>query len=122
MMVVMRLKMTAFWDIVLCSFVERFRGAYQPSSSRCQTGTAVYLYQTQWCNIPEDSHLHTHHQENLKSHLNNLVPGTVKELVPLLKMDVCELFLWGGGMGNKLIGNVVIDWVLDSGCYSRIVW
>jgi hypothetical protein len=66
----------------------QFCRTFQPSSSRCQTGTAVYLYQTQWCNIPEDSHLHTHHHENLKSHLNKLVPGTVKELVPLLKMDV----------------------------------
>jgi hypothetical protein len=28
----------------------------------------VNFYQTTWCNIPEDSHLHTRHHENLKSH------------------------------------------------------
>jgi hypothetical protein len=29
---------------------------------------SVNFYQTTWRNIPEDSHLHTHRQENLKSH------------------------------------------------------
>jgi hypothetical protein len=28
----------------------------------------VNFYQTTWCNIPEDSLLHTCHSENLKSH------------------------------------------------------
>jgi hypothetical protein len=27
--------------------------------------TSVNFYQTTWRNNPEDSHLHTHHQENL---------------------------------------------------------
>jgi hypothetical protein len=31
--------------------------------------TSVNLYQTTWYNIQEDSHLHTHCCENLKSHL-----------------------------------------------------
>jgi hypothetical protein len=30
--------------------------------------SSVNLYQTTRCNIPEDSHLHTGHRENLKSH------------------------------------------------------
>jgi hypothetical protein len=30
--------------------------------------TSVNFYQTTWCNNPEDSHLHTHCCENLKSH------------------------------------------------------
>jgi hypothetical protein len=30
--------------------------------------TSVNVYQTTWCNNPEDSHLHTRHRENLKSH------------------------------------------------------
>jgi hypothetical protein len=30
--------------------------------------TFVNFYQTTWHNIPEDSHLHTHCRENLKSH------------------------------------------------------
>jgi hypothetical protein len=29
------------------------------------------FYQTAWSYIPEDSHLHTRHHENLKSQLNN---------------------------------------------------
>jgi hypothetical protein len=31
--------------------------------------TSVNFYQTTRRNIPEDSHLHTRHRENLKSHL-----------------------------------------------------
>jgi hypothetical protein len=31
--------------------------------------TLVSFYQTTWCNVLEDSHLHTHCHENLKSHL-----------------------------------------------------
>jgi hypothetical protein len=30
--------------------------------------TSINFYQTTWCNNPEDSHLHTHCHENLKSH------------------------------------------------------
>jgi hypothetical protein len=29
---------------------------------------SVNLYQTSWCNNPEDNHLHTRHRENLRSH------------------------------------------------------
>jgi hypothetical protein len=35
--------------------------------------TSVNFYQTIWCNIPEDSCLHTCHHENLKSHSNELL-------------------------------------------------
>jgi hypothetical protein len=31
--------------------------------------TLVNVYQTTWCNIPEDSHLHTRRRRNLKSQL-----------------------------------------------------
>jgi hypothetical protein len=30
---------------------------------------SINFYQTAWCNIPEDSHLHTRHHESLKSHI-----------------------------------------------------
>jgi hypothetical protein len=30
--------------------------------------TSVKFYRTTWRNIPEDSHLHTRHRDNLKSH------------------------------------------------------
>jgi hypothetical protein len=33
----------------------------------------VNINQTKWCCIPEDSHLHTHHCDNLKSHKSNFV-------------------------------------------------
>jgi hypothetical protein len=33
--------------------------------------TLVQLYQTTRCYNPEDSHLHTHRRENLKSYLDN---------------------------------------------------
>jgi hypothetical protein len=32
--------------------------------------TLVNFYQTTWRYNPEDSHLHTHHHENLKSYLH----------------------------------------------------
>jgi hypothetical protein len=35
--------------------------------------TSINFYQTTWRNIPEDSHLHIHRRENLKSHLENLI-------------------------------------------------
>jgi hypothetical protein len=36
------------------------------AASTCEM--SVNFYQTTWCNIPEDSHLHTYHHEILKSH------------------------------------------------------
>jgi hypothetical protein len=43
--------------------------------------TLVQLYQTTRCYNPEDSHLHTHRRENLKSHLkvssDGRLPGRV---------------------------------------------
>jgi hypothetical protein len=40
--------MAVFWVVALCSLVA--------------------FFQTTWRNNPEDSHLHTHHNEKLKSH------------------------------------------------------
>jgi hypothetical protein len=34
--------------------------------------TSGYFYQTARRNIPEDSHLHTHRRENVKSHPRNM--------------------------------------------------
>jgi hypothetical protein len=36
--------------------------------------TSVNYYQTTRCNDPEDSHLHTHCHENVKSHLCKFSP------------------------------------------------
>jgi hypothetical protein len=52
------IKMTVFWVVAPCNVVE------------------VYFYQTtRWYN-PEDSHLHTHRRENLKSYLDLINPKT----------------------------------------------
>jgi hypothetical protein len=49
--------MAVFWDVSPCSLVA--------STSE----KLVNLYQTTWCNIPENSRLHTSRRENLKSYL-----------------------------------------------------
>jgi hypothetical protein len=71
-----KLKMTVFWDIAPCSFVEvgrRFRGAYcfnrRPDCGGSKDLWNVgKLYENTWWYIPNDSHLHTRRCENLKSH------------------------------------------------------
>jgi hypothetical protein len=44
----------------------------------------VNFYQTAWCYNPEDSHLHTHRRENLKSYLAKV---QFVELCTLLSMN-----------------------------------
>jgi hypothetical protein len=47
------MKMAVFWVVMdAVSFSE----------------TSVNIYQTTWCNIPEDSHFDTRRRENLKHH------------------------------------------------------
>jgi hypothetical protein len=57
---------TVFWDVTLCRAITLMTEAV------C-TSETVSFYQTIWHKIPEDSHLHTHHCENLKSHIVCLV-------------------------------------------------
>jgi hypothetical protein len=45
--------------------------------------TLVNFYQTTRCYNPEDSHLHTHRRENLKSYLVNLY-GEATSLIALM--------------------------------------
>jgi hypothetical protein len=40
-----------------------------------RTSETVNFYQTTWLYNPEDSHLCTHHRENLKSYLYNMFEG-----------------------------------------------
>jgi hypothetical protein len=61
------MKMTVFWDVALCSLIEiyhfsevltsSFIGAMMKAVSTSET--LVNFYQIAWCNIPEDSHLHS---------------------------------------------------------------
>jgi outer membrane phospholipase A len=62
------MKMSAFWDIALCSLIEvdqHFRGAYCLHHRGYKT--SVYFNDTTWCYILESCHLHNSHHENLKS-------------------------------------------------------
>jgi hypothetical protein len=72
--------MTVFWDVAPCSLVEidrRFRGVTASITkaialmmeAASTSETSVNFYQTTRRNNPEDSHLHTHRRENLKSHM-----------------------------------------------------
>jgi hypothetical protein len=76
------MKIAVFWVVALCSLVEvyqRFRGpcclhhqgdriALMMAAARTSE-TLVNFYQTTQCYNPEDSNLHTHRRENLKSYL-----------------------------------------------------
>jgi hypothetical protein len=52
---------------------------------------SVIIYQTAWCNIPENSHLHTYHHENLRSH--HVLKG-MSDVYPFAKvvLDLDYLF------------------------------
>jgi hypothetical protein len=75
-------KMAAFWVVALCSLVEvnqHFRdpcclhhqGALMMEAARTSE-TLVNFYQTTWHYNPEDSHLHTHRCEILKSYMETV--------------------------------------------------
>jgi hypothetical protein len=57
------MKMTVFWDVVLCSLVDVsevlaasiIRAVMMEAASTSEM--SVSFHQTTWCNIPEDSHL-----------------------------------------------------------------
>jgi hypothetical protein len=53
--------------VVLAAFVIRVITLMMEAASTSET--SVYFYRTTWRNNPEDSHLHTCHYENLKSHI-----------------------------------------------------
>jgi hypothetical protein len=56
------IKMAVFWVVAPCRLIALMMEAARTSE------TLVQLYQTTWCYNPEDSHLHTHRRENLKSY------------------------------------------------------
>jgi hypothetical protein len=79
------LKISVFWFVAPCSLVEvyqRFRGPcclhHQGDST---SETLVNFYQTTRCYNPEDSNLHTHRRENLKSYLNFLTSFSRRTLL-----------------------------------------
>jgi hypothetical protein len=69
------LKMTVFWDVAPCSLVEvyqNFKGAccliLLNMEAASTSEVLTNFNHTTQCNISEDSHLHTCHNENLTSH------------------------------------------------------
>jgi hypothetical protein len=56
-------------NLCLCSVLPRITVIKKTSSKAARTSeTLVNFYQTTRCYNPEDSHLHTHRRENLKSY------------------------------------------------------
>jgi hypothetical protein len=62
------MKMAIFWVVAPCSLVD-FRALMMEAERTSET--LVNFYQTTRRYNPEDSHLHTHRRENLKSYLIN---------------------------------------------------
>jgi hypothetical protein len=70
--------MAVFWAVAPCSLAgidRRFRrliALMMEAANNSETSDSIY--QTAWCNIPEDSRLHSRRRENLKSHEQLLAP------------------------------------------------
>jgi hypothetical protein len=60
------MKMTVLWDVATCRLIDidrRFReitgsNIWMMMEAIISSETSVSIYQTTWCNTPEDSHLH----------------------------------------------------------------
>jgi hypothetical protein len=71
--------MAVFWDVVPCSLVLILTDVSEEllitlmMEADSTSETSVNVDQTARCYILEDSHLHTRHRENLKSHLQGSV-------------------------------------------------
>jgi hypothetical protein len=81
-----------FWVIAPCRLVEvyqRLRGAFclhHQGEAASSYKTSINFYQTTRSNNPEDSHLHTRHRENLKSHWLSCLKFFVLSLCPFRLM------------------------------------
>jgi hypothetical protein len=72
------MKMTVFWDVAPCSLAEVYRGFsgdYYLIVEAVSISETSVNYQATQRNIPEDRHLHTRRQENLKSHRACIMVG-----------------------------------------------
>jgi hypothetical protein len=67
----LNMKTVVFWDVtqILTDISEELTASIIRTVSYSET--SVNIYQITRCNIPEDSRLHTHRRENLKSLLLN---------------------------------------------------
>jgi hypothetical protein len=81
------MKMAVFWVVMLCSLVEVYRFSLMMDAARTFE-ILVNFYQTTQHYNPEDSHLHTHHHENLRSKYLYFTV-CLKNFPPLF-----QIFLW----------------------------
>jgi hypothetical protein len=94
--------MAVFWNVAPCSLVDidrRVRGVLMTNAVSCSE-TSVSIYQITRRNIPEDSNLHTHRRENLKSYLAIFMFLTVGK-TELNGIQYCNLF-----QGNNVCSNI----------------
>jgi hypothetical protein len=82
------LKIAVFWDVAPCSLVEVYAIALRMEAARTSE-TLVNFYQTTRCYNPEDSNLHTHRRENLKSYLwDSSLYNTLRHHVILVTLNL----------------------------------
>jgi hypothetical protein len=67
------LKMAVFWVVAPCSLVEVYRLIALMMKAASTSEMSVNIYQTTRHNTSEESHLHTHCCENLKSNFLSLL-------------------------------------------------
>jgi hypothetical protein len=67
----LQLKIAVFWVVALITLM---------MEAASTSEMLVYFCQTTQCNNPENSHLHTRHCENLKSHIYNYFYVGLKHL------------------------------------------
>jgi hypothetical protein len=65
--------MAVFWVVAPCSLVEVYQVSLMMEAARTSETLADFCQTTRRYN-PEDSHLRTHHRENLKSYEVKVVP------------------------------------------------
>jgi hypothetical protein len=65
----LHLKKDIFWVVALCSLAMITTLMMEAAST---SETSVNFYQTTWRFNPEDSHLHNHHHDKLKSYITKL--------------------------------------------------
>jgi hypothetical protein len=78
---------------------------------------SVIFYQTTQCNNPEDTHLHSCHHENLKSHHENLLHAL--QIIPqLLQFGCLVMFAFCRHNALQTVSGSAGGWRLSVG-YQR---
>jgi hypothetical protein len=94
--------MTIFWDVAPCSLVEIYQLLERHTASIIRemvmavstSEMSVNFYQTTRRNIPEDSHLHTHRRENLKSNVFIIVFSACVVAIDIYRRESFPVWRW----------------------------